>query len=195
MAKPRDNYVIATLLLASFLAVAFTGILMGYVIPAEEHALWGVPHRRWADIHLYFALGLIGFAALHFAMNWQWLVTISRRLALRSVAAWLLVVSLAASLSLYLGVTLAPPRVTIRTRLEFGRHVYFAHQCDDCHAINGVGGLTAPDLAHIGSRRSRAWLRVQITDPKARNRQSKMPAYKLDPKQLNALLDYLASLR
>ncbi|HTA42241.1 MAG TPA: c-type cytochrome [Bryobacteraceae bacterium] len=39
--------------------------------------------------------------------------------------------------------------------------------CSACHSIHGDGGVSAPDLADIGSRRSAAFLRESIVDPQA----------------------------
>ena len=39
--------------------------------------------------------------------------------------------------------------------------------CLDCHAIDGVGGLIAPDLTGIGSRRRSGQLRDSLLDPNA----------------------------
>jgi cytochrome c oxidase cbb3-type subunit III len=39
--------------------------------------------------------------------------------------------------------------------------------CGSCHSIHGDGGVSGPDLADIGSRRSAAYLRESIVDPQA----------------------------
>ena len=39
--------------------------------------------------------------------------------------------------------------------------------CTGCHSIHGEGGVSAPDLADIGSRRSAAFLRESLVDPQA----------------------------
>ena len=39
--------------------------------------------------------------------------------------------------------------------------------CAGCHSIHGDGGVSGPDLADIGSRRSAAFLRESIVDPQA----------------------------
>ena len=39
--------------------------------------------------------------------------------------------------------------------------------CNACHSIHGDGGVSAPDLAGIGDRRSAAYLRESVVDPGA----------------------------
>ena len=39
--------------------------------------------------------------------------------------------------------------------------------CSTCHSIHGDSGVSAPDLADIGSRRSAAYLRESLVDPEA----------------------------
>jgi putative heme-binding domain-containing protein len=39
--------------------------------------------------------------------------------------------------------------------------------CANCHSMNGDGGLSGPDLAYIGDRRSAAYLRESLVNPSA----------------------------
>jgi cytochrome c oxidase cbb3-type subunit 3 len=43
----------------------------------------------------------------------------------------------------------------------------FRANCSHCHAVEGEGGLTGPDLTAIGSRRSNAQIRESLNDPDA----------------------------
>jgi cbb3-type cytochrome oxidase cytochrome c subunit len=54
-----------------------------------------------------------------------------------------------------------------------------------------------PSLSDVGSKRSRDWIVEHIKNPKTHNPQSRMPALegKLKPEDLNAVADYLASLK
>jgi len=63
--------------------------------------------------------------------------------------------------------------------------------CVGCHMVNGKGGTVGMDLTHIGAKLSRARMSVVITQG-----EGQMPAYpKIKPADLNALLEYLQSLK
>lgn len=80
--------------------------------------------------------------------------------------------------------------------LPAGEAVFKSRGCSGCHSISGVGGNLGPDLTNIGAKRSKEWLAEQIKEPKSKNPASIMPAYKnLSKTDLNALVDYLASLK
>lgn len=49
-----------------------------------------------------------------------------------------------------------------------GAEVYARAECASCHAIQGMGGLDAPDLSTIGSRRSPDELLSDVVDPDER---------------------------
>jgi len=72
-----------------------------------------------------------------------------------------------------------------------GAQVYQTNGCAGCHVIGGSGGAVGPNLTHIGAGRTRAQLEAPIVKGKG-----SMPGYpSLTPAQLNALLDYLQSLK
>ena len=51
---------------------------------------------------------------------------------------------------------------------EHGAQIYRGKgACATCHAIRGEGGISGPDLAGIGGRRSAAYLRESLVDPQA----------------------------
>ncbi|MEJ2255325.1 MAG: cytochrome c [Nitrospirota bacterium] len=77
-----------------------------------------------------------------------------------------------------------------------GKRVFEKWSCSACHTINGVGGHVGPDLTHIGSKKSEAWLKKQIRDPRAHFAQSVMPAFPdMTKKELDSLVQYLLSLK
>jgi mono/diheme cytochrome c family protein len=189
------SYLIVTLLLASFLATAFVGIMLAFVIPEQEHVLWGVGHRSWTYVHLYAALAFSAFIIAHVVLHSRWLDNTSSRFLPRSALAWSALVLLLATGAVYTGLVTARRTSMSVIQMTFGRQVYFVHNCDSCHSIGGVGGVIGPDLTHLGSIRTRAWLKVQVTDPAVHRRRSRMPRYVMPARQLDALTRYLSSLK
>lgn len=87
-----------------------------------------------------------------------------------------------------------------------GRHIFETTACVNCHAVAGTpaSGLFGPDLTHFGSRDTLASgaapntaenLQLWIRNPDAIKPGSKMPAMTLSEQDVNAVADYLASLR
>jgi mono/diheme cytochrome c family protein len=71
-----------------------------------------------------------------------------------------------------------------------------ANECLSCHTINGVGGSVGPSLSKEGAKgRSIHWLKVQISDPGAHYPAGIMPRFHLKPAQLEAVAQYLESLK
>jgi cytochrome c oxidase subunit II len=75
-----------------------------------------------------------------------------------------------------------------------------------CHSIEGTsaGSKAGPDLTHLASRRTiaagtlpntRGALAGWIVDPQGIKPGAKMPANMINPKDLDALLTYLQSLK
>jgi len=87
-----------------------------------------------------------------------------------------------------------------------GRRIFETTACINCHAINGTAadGRFGPDLTHLMSRRAIASgaaenttekLRLWIQNPDAIKPGSLMPAMKLSDTDLDALVNYLETLR
>lgn len=87
-----------------------------------------------------------------------------------------------------------------------GEEVFFRASCHVCHAIRGsrADGVIGPDLTHIGSRltlgagateNTRAQLAQWIRDPQMVKPGNLMPRTPLERDDLEALVDYLQSLR
>lgn len=90
--------------------------------------------------------------------------------------------------------------------LKRGEEVFLAAQCSLCHTIRGAGawGRVAPDLSRVGSRRTlaagtlrntRGHMAGWILDPQHVKPGNFMPPTTLAAEDLQALLDYLESLR
>jgi len=100
----------------------------------------------------------------------------------------------------------APAPPAANARLERGQQVLLGSDCEYCHRIAGTNasGTIGPDLTHIASRlslaagtipNSRGYLAGWILDPQHIKPGNKMPATNLSGPDLQALLDYLESLR
>jgi mono/diheme cytochrome c family protein len=83
----------------------------------------------------------------------------------------------------------APPRQAIA-----GAIVYDSRQCALCHTLNGSGSLRAPVLNGVAARRTREWVEGHFGDPQAFVPASPMPPYKFEPKDLDAITDYLMAV-
>ena len=97
----------------------------------------------------------------------------------------------------------AAPTDSLRAQ---GLEVFQSRSCAMCHQIRGTlaGGQVAPDLTHIGSRRTlaagalpntRGHLGGWIVDPQSIKPGTRMPANNLEPGELHALLAYLEGLK
>lgn len=91
-------------------------------------------------------------------------------------------------------------------RVAVGKRVFETTACINCHTINGTvaNGRFGPDLTHLMSRSTIAAgavlntqenLRLWIQNPEAIKRGSLMPAMQLSKSDLDALTDYLETLR
>jgi cytochrome c551 len=73
---------------------------------------------------------------------------------------------------------------------EAGQKVYVRENCAACHTISGKGGTVGPNLTHVGSR-----LKADAIARQIKNGGGGMPPFKLSQKDLDALVDYLTSLK
>lgn len=91
-------------------------------------------------------------------------------------------------------------------RVAVGKRVFETTACINCHTVNGTvaNGRFGPDLTHLMSRSTIAAgaapntpenLRLWIQNPEAIKRGSLMPAMQLSKSDLEALTDYLQTLR
>jgi cytochrome c oxidase subunit 2 len=94
-----------------------------------------------------------------------------------------------------------------RTQSEIrGRDVFLSGTCVMCHTVRGTtaGSGMGPDLTHVASRQwlaaasipnTRGYLGGWILDPQHLKPGSRMPTQQVTPADLNALLDYLETLK
>jgi cytochrome c oxidase subunit 2 len=87
-----------------------------------------------------------------------------------------------------------------------GQQVFLTSACVMCHAINGTpaGSNIGPNLTHLGSRNTIAAATMQndrdhlaqwVSDSQQIKPGNRMPPNNLNPDDLQALLDYLQSLK
>jgi cytochrome c oxidase subunit II len=87
-----------------------------------------------------------------------------------------------------------------------GKNAFISHSCVNCHRVRGTSamGTYAPDLTHLMSRRTlasgiipntRENLRKWIADPQKIKPGCLMPAFGLSERNLDLIVDYLATLR
>ncbi|MBI3207500.1 MAG: cytochrome c [Candidatus Solibacter usitatus] len=75
-----------------------------------------------------------------------------------------------------------------------GALVYQQNRCGVCHQVNGVGMKLGPPLNGLAARRTRAWVEEHFANPQKLSPGSKMPPYRLNPRDLERLTSYLMSL-
>ncbi|MBC7259970.1 MAG: c-type cytochrome [Chloroflexi bacterium] len=100
------------------------------------------------------------------------------------------------ALTSYLLALTTPPKAGAPspTPISSGQARYQAQGCPACHAIDGMGGVTGPDLSGVGARRDRAWLVQYLQDPTVVLPNSQMPVHSLAPEDVQAIADYLSGL-
>jgi cytochrome c oxidase subunit II len=97
-----------------------------------------------------------------------------------------------------------PPKVD--ATVARGRQVFQSTACVNCHAVQGTAadGTFGPDLTHLMARETigsgvamntRDHLRIWVADPNVMKPGVLMPAMGLDNQDLDALVDYLVTLR
>ena len=99
-----------------------------------------------------------------------------------------------------------PAHVPQQASAVRGRGVFLSNSCAYCHTIAGTpaSGQVGPDLTHVASRltlaagmlpNTRGYLAGWISDPQSQKPGVDMPRTRLSGRDLQALLDYLRSLR
>jgi ubiquinol-cytochrome c reductase cytochrome b subunit len=75
-----------------------------------------------------------------------------------------------------------------------GAQIYTDNHCTACHSLQGSGMKVGPALDGVGDRHDRKWLEEHFKNPSALSKGSKMPAYKFDATQMEAICDYLLQM-
>src|SRR6266702_7786073 len=55
----------------------------------------------------------------------------------------------------------------VGSREPEGYRLFLASGCNTCHSLQGTGGTLAPELTHVGGRRTKEWILQQLNDPRS----------------------------
>jgi len=99
-----------------------------------------------------------------------------------------------------------PAQEPVTDSQKFGRDIFLKSVCTQCHTIQGTpaNGRVGPNLTHVDSKpyiasgslqNNRENLANWITDPQAIKPGIRMPMNTYSPEELNALVDYIQSLK
>ncbi len=95
-----------------------------------------------------------------------------------------------------------PPKPILATaagvggkELTAGQLVYQSQGCSNCHAINGIGGTSGPDLTKVGSRHDRDWFMGHFKDPQKYVKNSAMPPIIASNQEIDQLTEYMLTLK
>ncbi len=78
-----------------------------------------------------------------------------------------------------------------------GKAIFIGKDCRTCHKVGGKGGNmanTAPDLAGVSKRRSAAWLKTWLKNPRKVKKGTFMPNFHFNKSEIHALVAYLQTL-
>ncbi|MEQ1948663.1 MAG: cytochrome b N-terminal domain-containing protein [Bryobacteraceae bacterium] len=75
-----------------------------------------------------------------------------------------------------------------------GSVIYHNSRCSACHELRGTGKSVGPKLDGIANRRDKKWLEDHFRDPKSLSQGSKMPPYRFNDADMDAITQYLLNL-
>jgi hypothetical protein len=89
MKRNTLNFLVDLISLLLMLGLAWTGLLIHYVLPpgsggrggGHGMTLWGLGRHDYGSIHFYLALALIGLMVIHIWLHWSWVCTTAKKLA------------------------------------------------------------------------------------------------------------------
>jgi ubiquinol-cytochrome c reductase cytochrome b subunit len=83
----------------------------------------------------------------------------------------------------------ATPAAVVR-----GATIYQESHCSVCHQVRGSGKSVGPVLDGVGDRHDRAWLEQHFRNPASVSQGSKMPVYKFNATDMEAICNYLLQM-
>ncbi|MGA7412643.1 MAG: cytochrome b N-terminal domain-containing protein [Bryobacteraceae bacterium] len=75
-----------------------------------------------------------------------------------------------------------------------GALIYHANHCGVCHLVNGAGRSVGPPLNGLAARHDKNWVKRHFLEPAKLSPGSVMPAYKLNPHDMECITAYLLQL-
>ena len=81
---------------------------------------------------------------------------------------------------------------------EEGKKTFEARKCINCHTLGSQKGPMASvggSLDGVGAKRDAAWLTGYLKDPKSQIPTAKMPKYTYTDQDLNALVQYMLTIK
>ncbi|MHC4395183.1 MAG: DUF4405 domain-containing protein [Planctomycetota bacterium] len=89
MKRSSLNFIIDLVSFTNLLCLAFTGLIMKYVLPPgtggrgrllhdgrgteEIEELWSMTRHQWGDIHFYLAILFAVLMTIHIVLHWAWI--------------------------------------------------------------------------------------------------------------------------
>ncbi|HXP85834.1 MAG TPA: c-type cytochrome [Bryobacteraceae bacterium] len=115
---------------------------------------------------------------------------------IRDISAFLIAQSTPYKTEKPLGAATAPSQDD--AAVQQGSSLYGESFCASCHAMQNaagilVGGNLGPELTRVGSKVKTDWLADWLRNPSVYDRDTAMPHYRLDSKQITLLLGFLGS--
>lgn len=84
-----------------------------------------------------------------------------------------------------------PPPADSDRAYENGRAIFQVSRCITCHALEGKGGTTGPDLFRVASKLNRDWLFSWLDNPPAHDPQTLMPHFRFTVEERLDLMEYI----
>ena len=90
MKKAKINYVVDVILFFCMITLTFTGLVMRFGYPRKvrfvgEGLVLGVDKHFWRDVHDWAAYVMILMVIIHLVLHWKWIVTMTKKIFLKSV--------------------------------------------------------------------------------------------------------------
>lgn len=89
--RVTELYVAAVVLFILFLFESFSGFVVWLILPRGTvdyyqmvhdlgRTFWGLQRNVWVDIHAWVAVTILGIILIHIIMNWNWVVSVSKKI-------------------------------------------------------------------------------------------------------------------